>query len=105
LFYGSSSSVVFVVVTMIFVLVMTVFVFLMTVPVFVPVMVLVAIIVVILAACSALSHQCAGTVDVGASQRHGNVCQDTSDQVSTRNGDAPRWAACQNVPLEHWRPR
>jgi len=40
---------------------------------------MVTIIVVILATCSALSRQGAGSVDVGASQGHGAIRQDTSD--------------------------
>ena len=42
-------------------------------------MMVVTIIVVILAACSALSREGAGSVDVGASHGHGAVRQDTSD--------------------------
>jgi uncharacterized membrane protein len=64
--------------------VMMFFVPVMMVPVtiIVPVMmvfVLVTIIIVILAACSALSREGAGSVDVGASQGHGDARQDTSD--------------------------
>jgi hypothetical protein len=86
LFYGFSSSVVLVVVTMVFVLVMTVFVFVMMVFIMmafmmalVTIMVLVTIIVVILAACSTLSREGAGSVEVGTSQGHGAPRQDTSD--------------------------
>src|SRR5712664_1423940 len=67
---------------------------------------IIVVIVVILTACLCLVHQCADTIDVGVSHRHGDVRQDTPDQGSTSNGDAPiNWVAREKVSLEQRRQR
>ena len=47
---------------------------LIAIPVIILVFLLTMIIIVHPAACRSLGQQCAGAVDVGASQRHGDVC-------------------------------
>src|SRR5881398_1305836 len=64
------------------------------------------ILIIVIASCVSLARQRAGSVNVGASQSDGVICQDTPDNASAGNGYAPSWAARQNVPLEkRWQRR
>ena len=97
---------VLVLMVLVFVLVMMMMILVAIIVSVMMVFVLVTIIVVIFAACLCLVHQCADTVDVGASQRHGDARQGTPDQGSTGNGDAPTSCVTrEKVSLEQRRRR
>jgi len=77
---------------------------------------IVAIVVVVLlvffaidrTACTCLGRRrcchCTRTVDIGASQRHGDVRQGTPDHTSTSNGDGSSGGITrENIPLEQRR--